>query len=305
MALQSRRAARIGCAVCAAALLSGPACKRPTAGTPVRLGAIAISPATGPDDPSSLVDRQMLTEQARAQLEKAGIFVALAPKGGQPGEATAAIRITLAMEPVRTADRAALRAVVRLIVATRPQGAAPPHFGEDVQANAEMLFDSGSATEGKAAYQRLAERTVSDLLATYIARQKLWSANLAAVHAALIAPSETRLEAIRVTAARKLVDQVPTLVTLLSNEDEEIRDAALGAMVELRDRRAVPALTKSKAMSDRREMRKIIDALATLGGQEAADYLSFVADAHEEDEVRRLAKAALERLQKQATTQSP
>jgi hypothetical protein len=49
-------------------------------------------------------------------------------------------------------------------------------------------------------------------------------------------------------------------------------------------------------MKDRREVRKIIDALATLGGQEAADYLSFVADAHEDEEIRTMAKAALLRL---------
>jgi hypothetical protein len=40
-------------------------------------------------------------------------------------------------------------------------------------------------------------------------------------------------------------------------------------------------------------MRKIIDALASLGGQEATDYLSFVADAHEDEEIRNMAKAAL------------
>jgi HEAT repeat protein len=86
------------------------------------------------------------------------------------------------------------------------------------------------------------------------------------------------------------------LVALLSDDEEAIRDAALGALVELRDPRAVPALTKAKSMKDRREVRKIIDALATLGGQEAADYLSFVADAHEDEEIRTMAKAALLRL---------
>jgi HEAT repeat protein len=105
-----------------------------------------------------------------------------------------------------------------------------------------------------------------------------------------------RLEAIRVAAARRLLDEVPTLVALLSDDEEAIRDAALGALVELRDPRAVPALTKAKSMKDRREVRKIIDALATLGGQEAADYLSFVADAHEDEEIRTMAKAALLRL---------
>jgi len=68
--------------------------------------------------------------------------------------------------------------------------------------------------------------------------------------------------------------------------------------------RAVPALTKAKSMKDRREMRKIIDALAALGGQEAADYLSFVADAHEDEEIRNMAKAALARLKSRPSVKS-
>jgi hypothetical protein len=51
-------------------------------------------------------------------------------------------------------------------------------------------------------------------------------------------------------------------------------------------------------MKDSREMRKIVDALAALGGQEAADYLSFVADAHDDEEIRNMAKAALLRLKR-------
>jgi HEAT repeat protein len=153
--------------------------------------------------------------------------------------------------------------------------------------------------------QLLAERAVGDLLAGYVARQKLWSAKSQALHAVLAAPGELRLEAIRVAEARKLRDEVPTLVALLSDDEETIRDAALGALVELRDPRAVPALTKTKSMKDRREMRKIIDALAALGGQEAADYLSFVADAHEDEEIRNMAKAALVRLRSRSSGKSP
>jgi hypothetical protein len=57
-------------------------------------------------------------------------------------------------------------------------------------------------------------------------------------------------------------------------------------------------------MKDGREMRKIIDALAAIGGQEATDYLSFVADAHEDEEIREMAKAALFRLTSKSTVKS-
>ena len=288
----------IGCAIWAVILLETAGCKRPTAAaqTPVWLGPVTIAPAISPQDQTSLLDREMLAQQARSQLAKAGVFAGEMAESSKPGAAVAAVYISLAMDPIHLEGKSALRAVVRLVVSTRPQGVAPPHFGEDVQAHAEIVGDGETQADDRAVHQRLAERTVNDLLTTYIARQKLWSADRAALHASLIYPSDMRIEAIRVAAARKLIDEVPTLVSLLSDDEEEVRDAALGALVELRDRRAVPALTKAKSMKDRRELRKIIDALATLGGQEAADYLSFVADAHEDEEVRRIAKTALQRL---------
>ena len=95
------------------------------------------------------------------------------------------------------------------------------------------------------------------------------------------------------------------MVALLADDDETTRDAALGALVQLRDPRAVPALTKGKSMKDRREMRKIVDALAALGGQEAADYLSFVADAHEDEEIRNMARAALARMGSKSSHRAP
>jgi len=275
--------------------LGAVACKQPSATNQFWLGPLAITPTARAGDESSLVDRGALAQKARAQLLQAGIFAGEVPESSKPGGAVATIRITLSMEVVRADGKAAVRAGVRLNVSTRPAGVAPQHFGEDVQANAEMLYDPEAQPDKKDVVQRLAERAVGDLLAGYVARQKLWSAEPRTLHAALAASGEMRLEAIRVAAARKLRDEVPTLIGLLSDDEETIRDAALGALVELRDPRAVPALTKSKSMKDGREMRKIIDALAALGGQEATDYLSFVADAHEDEEIRNMAKAALSR----------
>jgi hypothetical protein len=300
MGFLSGQLRRLACAFLLMILLGMMACKRPHTTSPhpvpVWLGPIVVTPAPGPDDQRLLVDRAVLTRQARLQLMQAHVFAGEAQEPAKNGGAVASVRITLAMEPVQAEGKAAVRAIVRLSVATRPQSVAPPHFTEDVEANAEMLYDPQARPEGGAVAQRLAERTLADLMAGYLARQKLWVADRATLHAALDAPGELRMEAIRVAAARKLVDEVPTLITLLSDEDENTRDAALGALVELRDRRAVRELTKAKSMRDRREMRKVIDALATLGGQEAEDYLSFVADAHEDEEIREQAKAALDHL---------
>jgi hypothetical protein len=290
---------RVICIPCAVwAMLCFVACKRPSATNQpsLWLGPVSVTPMAGAGDESSRVDREALEQKARSQLLQAGIFAGETPESTRPGSAVARMRITLSMELVRADGKAAARASVGLNVSTRPDGVAPSHFGEDVQASAEMLYDQEAQSDKKGVLQRLAERVVGDLLAAYVARQKLWSAKPKALHAVLAAPGELRLEAIRVTAARGLREEVPSLVALLSDDEETIRDAALGALVELRDPRAVPALTKAKSMKDRREMRKIVDALAALGGQEAADYLSFVADAHEDEEIRNMAKAALVRL---------
>lgn len=277
-------------------LLGQPVCKR--SGTilepPVGLGPVTIDVMVASDG-SPALDRDALIEQARKQLQQAGIF---AGDARTPGAALATVRIGLVMESVKADGKAAARAMVRLQITTRPEGVAPARYAEDTRANAEMLYQPDG--DAKAVYQRLAEQTITDLLATYVGRQKLWTADRAALHASLQTPGELRVEAIRVVAVRKLVDEVPTLLTLLADEDETVRDAALGALVTLRDQRAVPALTKTRNMRDTREMGKIIEALAVLGGQEALDYLAFVAETHENEEIRQLAADALQRARDQA-----
>jgi HEAT repeat protein len=261
---------------------------------------MSVEAVSAPGD-SPDIDRGALADLARKQLLQAGIFAGES-RERKAGAALATVQIGLAMESVKADDKAAARAMVRLQIATRPEGLAPAHFSEDTRANVEMLYSRDAET--KSVFQRLAERSVTDLLATYVGRQKLWIADRATLHASLQAAGELRVEAIRVAAVRKLIDEVPTLISLLSDEDESVRDAALGALVIFRDRRAVPALTKTRSMRDTREMGKIIEALAVLGGQEAMDYLAFVADAHENEEIRHLAAAALQRAKDQAARQT-
>jgi HEAT repeat protein len=291
-----RRVLRLG--VWALVLLCPIDCKRPgpVQAATVWLGPLVVDVMASPGESPDL-DRDALANQARAQLLQAGVFAGES-RERKEGASLATVRIGLAMESVKADGKAAARAMVRLQIATRPEGVAPAHFTEDTRANVEML--TSPEAETKAVFQRLAERSVSDLLTSYLGRQKLWNADRATLHTRLQTADELRVEAIRVAAARKLLDEVPTLITLLSDDDESVRDAALGALVSLRDRRAVPALTKTRSMRDMREMGKIIEALAVLGGPEALDYLAFVADAHEDEEIRLLAAAALRRAKDQA-----
>jgi HEAT repeat protein len=156
-----------------------------------------------------------------------------------------------------------------------------------------------SADEKRALFERLALRVAGDLIDSFAAREKLATAPESAIRAALRGDGgELQEQAIRIAGERKLRDEVPALLDLLENPDESVRDAALGALIQIGDRRAVSALTRSRSLRDRREMRKIIEAIATLGGDEALDYLSFVAATHDDEEIRALATGAKQRLER-------
>ena len=77
-----------------------------------------------------------------------------------------------------------------------------------------------------------------------------------------------------------------------------LRDTAIGALIEIGDRSAVRPLLDSVAFLDRVEMGKIVEAVATLGGDEARNYLRFVAGSHPEPAIREAAAAALKRLER-------
>jgi hypothetical protein len=285
-------------------------CRRKTAGPPApppdippRLGPVVVQDLTPAEavSPRARVDAEALSRELRARLAGAGIFAPPGPDGGAAGP-VARVRAELALEEVEVADKAAARAVVRFRVDIRPAEGASPHWSEDVQAGSETTYSLDPPPPDRAAlFAKLASRTLGDLATGYLARQRLWRGSADDLRSALaVEAGDLRIEAIRAVADRRLTSEVPTLLRLLTSDEESVRDAALGALVELRDRRAVTEIAKQRSMRDRREMRKILDAIATLGGQEASEYLGFVADTHEDEEIRQMAKQALDRLKRRA-----
>jgi hypothetical protein len=262
-----------------------------------RLGTVQVQDMTADDalPAGARVDADALTAQVRERLRAAGIFTAGGPDAG--AGPVARVRIELALEEVHVEKKAAMHAVVRVRIDARPSDAAQPHWNEDVQGASETTYPLEPTPDRKALAGKLASRTIGDLVDGYVARQRLWRGSATEVRRALETDAgELTIEAIRAVGERRLTDDVPALLKLLSDPEESVRDAALGALVELRERRAVSEIARQRSMRDKREMRKIIDAIATLGGDEAADYLSFVADTHDDEEIRQMAKRALERL---------
>jgi hypothetical protein len=267
------------------------------------LGPVTVTDLTPPPArPEGVeIDTAALAQQVRKALLDSGLLAGTATDAG--GKVAMRVRIELGMEDVAVETKAAARAALRLRIDTRPSEVAAGHWNEDVQAGSETQYDTTGTPDRRDIFNKLIRRTVDDLLAAYLARQRIWAGQPAALQAALKADAgELQMEAIRAVGERKLTSEAPTLLRLLEHPEESVRDAALGALVELRDRRAVGVLASQRSMRDRREMRKILDAIATLGGDEASEYLAFVAEGHDDPEIRELAAAARARMQRRKDT---
>jgi hypothetical protein len=211
------------------------------------------------------------------------------------------VRATIRAETVEVGPKGEARAQVRLRADSRP-AQAPGGLSFDFEGQGARAYAVGERTgrppaEPAPSLDALVLRVAGDLVDGFASRRRLEEGPASAVHAALIADGGgLREEAIRVVGERQLRDEAPTLLALLADPDEPTRDAALGALIALGDRRAVTELTRTRSLRDRHEMRKIIEAISILGGQEAEDYLSFVAATHDDDEIRAAAAAARSRL---------
>ena len=258
--------------------------------------------AVGEGAEAEAFDTGALAAVVRSALVQGGLVVlaesadAGVTTPGSPARASTRVRGRVVLEIVEAEGKGVLRAAVGVQVSSRPSDA-PGALNEELSAASEQPYRVGANVERRAMGQRLLERTMADLINGYVSRAGLAIAPPERVHAAIVGDGGVlREEAIRVAGARGLKGEVPTLLPLLQHEDERVRDAALGALIALRERSAVSQLTRNRSMRDRREMRKILGAIAILGGDEARDYLTFVAASHDDEEIRKLASEAKARL---------
>ena len=308
--VRAERGARraLGVALCLLPLIS---CKRagPQAPAPpplTALGEVTVRDLTPPDDAPAHVDVRALGRALRARLLATGQFATDAHDGAGP--ATRA-EIQVGLQGAEVAEKGVARARVLMRLETRPAGT-PGAITESLDGAGEQLYDVAPPAKAgrkpvpapkESLYEGLIQRVAGDLIDGFVARRRLREASADALHAALSDDGgELRIEAIRAVGARHVSSEAPRLLALLDDPDEPTRDAALGALLELGDRRAVTALTRSRSLRDRRELSKIIEAISILGGQEADDYLSFVAGSHEDEDIRAEAAAARARLQRRA-----
>ncbi|HVE83262.1 MAG TPA: HEAT repeat domain-containing protein [Myxococcales bacterium] len=108
-------------------------------------------------------------------------------------------------------------------------------------------------------------------------------------------------KAVRESAVRVLTDRRnPAVVQALldqlgGDEPDEVR-RAIGALVEMKEKRAVAPLIELGDARDPTFLREVIYALGGIGGEEAQAYLYTVAQGHDQPAIREAAQQALDEL---------
>jgi hypothetical protein len=211
-----------------------------------------------------------------AELESARLLDIPLGDGGVGLEA----QVDLGLEATRTGSEETLK----LLGAATGKAMAPPAPDHEGQSAAIHLAFTRAVDRAAAALVRGAQAvdTSSDVL-----------------RAQLSAPDAGMREA----AADVLVDRhdasaIPVLEAELADDDDHIKLKAIGELVELRARSAVPRLidlaqtSDPRLGTDPRFQMQIIYALGAIGGAESEAYLYTIASGHPDEMVRNAAREA-------------
>lgn len=115
------------------------------------------------------------------------------------------------------------------------------------------------------------------------------------------AERDVQLFAIERAGEKKNKAMVPSLMKLVQAEEQPVTVLrAVGALVAIGDRRAVPTLIDLTKRKDPLFIQQIIFALARLGGSEVEGYLVTMASGHPDELIQKAAGEALAEMKKKA-----
>jgi hypothetical protein len=283
-----------------AALTGLGACKRQGAAPPrPLLVEIDVRDRTADADRPARLDLAAVREEIARLQREAGVYTVALGSPPVPTRAEAfRQRVDVEVEEDVRDGQGVARAALRVVI-ERVDG--PPDAPRlEAVGGGEKPYPLEAPDVG-AVFTGLVKQVVGDVMRGLLQRERLRHSDASAVMAALASGDpETRLAAVTAAAERRERQAVTALIERLNDADDTIRDRALGALVEIGDQRAVGPLTKQTKFRDLDGMRKVVDAVASLGGDEARSYLEFVASGHEEREIREMAREALDRMQRKA-----
>jgi hypothetical protein len=249
--------------------------------------------------PSVALDPRLLGQRLGGQLGASGVFAAEGETVEAPREARPAVLDVVVGYDVMSEGSEGGPAVIAMVEATLEWQDRRGGLRPAMRVLAERSVRGDARAKWPGIILGHVERALADAGAGLIEKESLRTGPAAPVIAALAHEDlDVRVWALAVVADRRLAEAYDTVVGRLASELEEERDAVIGALVGLGDPRGVAALTRHVDFHDYASMRRILDAVAAIGGDEAVAYLEFVASGHPDAEIRQQAQQARERLRR-------
>jgi len=198
-----------------------------------------------------------------------------------------ALRLTLDL-PMAQAEPAKVGALLQV---RRRSGAGSARY------EAEGVGEASPGERGEGAVRAALERALDRALRH--ARVQLQAADKpddALVKDLASKDPEVHASAVRVLTDRRNPAVAQALLDQLGAEDQDEVRRAIGALVEMKEKRAVPPLIELGNGRDPIFLREVIYALGGIGGDEAQAYLYTVAQGHDQPAIREAAQQALDEL---------
>ena len=307
-------------AAAVAVLAATPACKKhaeeqsapaavshdaaPAAPAPERVVVVDVPTRVEPEDgdPKSWrAAEASLGKQFRSLLIATGPFVGAddeVPPGMHGRRARVELTVSYALAPAAQGKGTDVHVMIQSRLVWRDGGhdLAPDDNLDLVRTLPEGETAARALVEQLGLALPLAARGLSDT-------ERVRAGSVDDVRAALSATTESgkpdddlRLWALQVAHERKLSSLTDDVIPLLRDPQRSLRSAAIGALQTFGQPRAVKPIADATDMSDPQFVRLAIDAAAALGGDEARDFLEFLADGHPDDDIRKDARRALVRM---------
>ena len=171
---------------------------------------------------------------------------------------------------------------------------------------AERPLPAGDGKRASVIAAELITQSVIEAARGLVGKEELRQGDDAAVKKALDDPDpDVVLWSLELVAERRLAAAFDRALALLRAEDSGVRAAALRALVALRDPRAVEPLAKMANFSNPEELKMVIEAVTAIGGDEAAEFLEYLATGHSDGDVRSRAREGLERIGRRRSPPEP
>lgn len=165
---------------------------------------------------------------------------------------------------------------------------------------------AGDPKRAPAMVAQMIEQSVVEAARGLVAKEELRQGDDAAVLAELDAlDPDAVLWALELVADRKLGAAFERALSLLKAKDAGVRAAALRALVALKDPRAVEPLAKMANFSNPEELKMVVEAVSAIGGDDAAEFLEYVATGHSDADLRSRAREGLERIGRKRSPPEP